>query len=324
MYYIFQWLSYFILSGVALGITGLSLLSSINTQHYLIMSLKVLIFLLVSYQVLYEGFKLSNLKVVLKDHYPHFKNNFLVFIYVVLGGIATFFIANQLNLNAVLVSGFVGLVASITFKKYQIPIYCGSFAGMASILIFDHMGWMFLSSIFTGLLFVASQEVFKGFGGKLGATAFLGTFVTALITKNYQDTYLQMEIYIQWEVIIYFILGAVVTNRLHLITKKSTVFTSGMLGVLAGIVLPIVYQENGLSLAAALFSGTFLGMTKIERFEKTRYFLLASIVGGIIFIYSQPYFNGLGGKLGSIAFISSMAMTSLKHLVLSFKKNKEI
>lgn len=322
MYYIFQWLSYFILSGVALSITGLSFLSALNTQHHLIFILKAFIFLLVAYQVLYEGYMLSNLKLVLKDNYPHLKKNFLIFTAVVLGGVVTFFIATQLQLNAVLVSGFVGLLGSIFIKKYEIPIYTGSFAGMASILIFDNLGWMFISSVFTGLLFISSQEVFNGFGGKLGATAFFGTFVTAILAKSYQDTYLQMEILVQWEIIIFFILGAVVTNQLHLITKKSTVFTSGILGVLAGIFLPIIYPDNGLNLAAALFSGAFLGMTKVERFEKSIYFLFASIIGGIIFIYSQPYFNGLGGKLGSIAFVSSMAMTSLKHIVLSFKKNK--
>lgn len=314
MYLILQWLSYFVLSGIAFGITWLSLVSALDSGHYISFAFKIFIFILVGYQLFYEGYLLWQKRMEIQKKNLRLKEDALVFISLVIGAMLTFFISEQFGLNAVLVSGFVGLLASIFIPKYQIAIYCGSFAGMASGLLFGHIGWIFISSIFTGLLFVFSQEIFKGFGGKLGASAFWGTFITALLAECYHKTVIELEIVVQWEVIFYFVLGAVFTNQLHLISKKSTVFTSGVFGVIAGILLPIFYPEEGLMLAAALFSGTFIGMTKVERFDKSIYYLLASIFGGIIFIYSQTYFNGLGGKLGAIAFISSLAMTSLQQI----------
>jgi len=321
MYLLVQWLSYLIFSGIVFGITWLSLLSAMNSGHYVSLVLKALIFLLITFQVFYEGYKLWQKRQEIQTKDFQIKEDIINFISLILGAMLTFFVSAQFGLNAVLVSGFVGLSASILFPKYQIAIYCGSFAGMASGILFGHSGWILVSSLFTALLFVFSREVYSGFGGKLGASAFWGTLITALLAGCYHQTVLELEIVVQWEVILYFVLGAIFTNQLHLFSKKSTVFTSGIFGVIAGILLPIFYPEEGLMLAAALFSGTFIGMTKVERFDKSIYYLLASIFGGIIFIYSQTYFNGLGGKLGAIAFISSLAVASLRQIVgLAMKK----
>lgn len=91
--------------------------------------------------------KLVDLKSAIEDNNPKSKKNIIVFLSVVLGCLFTFVIANQLNLNSVLVAGLVGVVASILFKKYQVPIYCGSFAGMASSLIFNDISLIFISAL---------------------------------------------------------------------------------------------------------------------------------------------------------------------------------
>lgn len=320
MAYLLHWVGFMILSSIALSITGLSIHTAFVNGHYFMFVLKFAIFIMIVLELYKEGKSLKESKsIILRKHNNIIKQSSIV-LSIVLGGLSTFLIGNYFGINSVIMAGAVGIVANMFFKEYQIPIYCGSFAGMASALIFTDVYQIFISTLFTGILFILSQEILKGFGGKLGATAFFGTFMTVVLYGKYHETLSYTQVNIQIEIIICFILGAIFAHQVHLLTGKSTVLTSGVSGVLAGIILPIIYSVNGLTFAAALFSGAFLGMTGEGRFTKTSYFLLASVVGGIIFIYSQPYFNGLGGKLGAIAFISSLTMTQVKMALSHFRK----
>lgn len=320
MAYLFHWVGFMILSAIALSITGLSINTAFVNEHYLVFILKFTILIMIILELYKEGKALIKAKeIILKKHNNLLKQFFIV-ASIIAGGLFTFVVGNYLGINAVIMAGFVGVIANLFFKEYQVPIYCGSFAGMASALIFTNVTLIFVSTLFTGILFILSQEILKGFGGKLGATAFFGTFITVVLYGKYHETLVDTQVSIQIEIIVCFVIGAILAHQLHLITGKSTVLTSGISGVLAGILLPIIFKANGLTLAAALFSGAFLGMTGEERFKKTSYFLVASIIGGIIFIYSQPYFNGLGGKLGAIAFISSLTMTQVKIAISHFRR----
>jgi len=237
----------------------------------------------------------------------------------------TYFLSSSLSINPVLASGLVGLLASLLVKKYEVAIYCASFAGMASALGFESISLFVLAGLITGLIYIFSQEVFAGFGGKLGAMAFFSTLVLALVNQSFKVTYLEVEVVFQFEIVVYFILGAFLTHVIRLVTGQSSVFCSSALGIIAGGSLPFLYPNQGVFLAAAVFSGTFIGMTAPNRFEKYRYFILAGCMGSLIYLYSQPYFNGLGGKLGAIAFISGLAVNSGRksyHYLRSFLDDK--
>ena len=66
---------------------------------------------------------------------------------------------------------------------------------------------------------------------------------------------------------------------------------------------PRFYERNGLH--AALYSGAFAGMTSLTLLRNPMDVFILSLFCAILFITSRPFANGFGGRLGTIAFISS-------------------
>ncbi len=70
--------------------------------------------------------------------------------------------------------------------------------------------------------------------------------------------------------------------------------------------LPKFYDRKALH--AALYAGSFAGMTSSHILLGLPYLLLISMIGTILFLWSRPYLNGFGGKLGTISFLSALAV----------------
>lgn len=71
----------------------------------------------------------------------------------------------------------------------------------------------------------------------------------------------------------------------------------GLLGALVG------YFMNTEDVAMVIFAGSFVGMTTFS-IASLPIILLAGLACGILYLLSEPFFVGYGGKLGAIAFIS--------------------
>jgi hypothetical protein len=67
---------------------------------------------------------------------------------------------------------------------------------------------------------------------------------------------------------------------------------------------------------AIIYAGAFAGMTAPEHFNQIEYFLLLSLLGTLAYFASRPFFNGIGGKLGTIAFVASFIFIFLKGKLL--------
>ena len=65
---------------------------------------------------------------------------------------------------------------------------------------------------------------------------------------------------------------------------------------------------------AVIYAGAFAGMCAPEHLIRHEYILLISILGTLIYLVGRPHFNGFGGKLGAIAFISSLFLILIKGL----------
>lgn len=70
---------------------------------------------------------------------------------------------------------------------------------------------------------------------------------------------------------------------------------------LVTLFLPVAFVT---SMNASFFGSTFVGMTAKTRMGRKRVFG-ASLLFAVIFIFVLPYFQGLGGGLGTAAFIAS-------------------
>jgi hypothetical protein len=87
----------------------------------------------------------------------------------------------------------------------------------------------------------------------------------------------------------------------------SAVVASAAVGLLGSLVPEVEAQ-------ALIYSGSFAGMCSEEILSSHLQVLFLSLVGGAIFIVAKPHFKGMGGKMGAIAFVSSLFLLALKVL----------
>ncbi len=117
--------------------------------------------------------------------------------------------------------------------------------------------------------------------------------------------------------IFYSIIGAVLTFVMYNRFKLSVVLSSGLVGVMAAVVLPVIYPVNGAALAVMAYCASFAGMSSKDRIANELVMTVVAIMAALIFIFSSPYLNGAGGKSGITAFAS---VITIKGLTIIFNK----
>ena len=100
------------------------------------------------------------------------------------------------------------------------------------------------------------------------------------------------------------VLGAQITFFLVHEKRFSTVRASSAATLVFALLTGFFATDFVLSLQAAFFGSTFVGMTSNSRMGRKRVFL-ASLLFAAVFICVLPSLKGLGGGLGTAAFVSS-------------------
>ncbi|WP_440770745.1 hypothetical protein [Natronorubrum sp. DTA28] len=227
---------------------------------------------------------------------------------VVIGAVVTYALSVHAGVGPVLASALVGLAAGLAVPKVGAPVYCGSFVGMASPAVFGSLESVALAGVVAGLGFVATTESFGGVGGKLGTLAMFGCLATAAL--------LGLEFATpgapQWElahlIVPVAVAGAIATVVLSVRLEWGAVVGSGVVGVIASVVFPLAVPAFGATLAAVAFCASFVGMSSTERLSGLVQIGVAGGLSGLVFLLVTPAFGGSGGKLGTIAFVSCIAL----------------
>lgn len=310
MFYYFSVLSYILYSFLVAKLFLTSLVSSFTSGHFIIFFLKIIVIIFLFYEIIIEW------KVYLRPKKTDLikrklaKHDFIVFLSVFLGALCSYLINHNFALGSVVASSLVGLIGGLLLPSLAIPIYCGSFAGMVSSLLVSDALSVIAIGIFAGLLFVAGSETFKGFGGKLGATAYFATLIVSIFFETFSDTMTGGAIALDYGVFIVFVIGSLGTYFINKQYKVGVVVASSLLGLTSALILPNIFLD-GNSLAIALFCGTFIGMSTTSKLSTKISVIIAGVIGTVIYSYTAPYFAGLGGKLGLIAFGSSIATAGI-------------
>lgn len=227
------------------------------------------------------------------------------------GTIATLVVVIELGLSPIVSAGVVGIVAAIVVPKRAVPAYCGAFVGMTSPELFVTYWHALVAAGVASVVFVLGKPVFHGVGGKLGTTAFVGaTVIVATTAGEFHSEALPGDVTTALVVVVA-ILGAMVTFSIHARVVPSPVFASGLVGVVGGISSPIVFGDVGGLVAATVFAASFAGMTDPKRIPNEGWILLSGAMVGVVVVYTMPYLGGSGGKLGTIAFGSCLAVYGL-------------
>lgn len=310
MFYVLSVLSFALYVFLVTTLFFTSLMSSLSTGHFIVSIFKFIVICFLLYEIWTEWHVYLRPKKtdLLKRRFT--KHDFQVFLSVFLGAICTYYLNHNFSLGAVVASSLIGIIAGLLLPKFAVPIYCGSFAGMVSSLLASDTLSLITIGVFAGILFVAGTETFKGFGGKLGATAYFATLLSSIFFNKFSDTMVGGEINLHPHVFIVFIIGSIGTYLINEQYNIGVVTASGLLGLTFALILPNIFS-NGHSLAVALFCGTFIGMSTTSKLSTRVSVMVASLIGTIIFLYTAPYFAGLGGKLGLIAFGSTVATSGI-------------
>lgn len=321
MLYYLSTISFIIYSLLVTVLFITSLISSFTTGHYLVSAFKVIVIIFLLYEIAVEWFVYHKPKKILFKEKVLSKNELYTFIAVFFGAVGSYLLNHNFQLGAVVASALIGILGAILIKKYAIPIYCGSFAGMVSSVLVEDLVLIILVALFSGILYTLGSETFKGFGGKLGATAYFGTLLGSFFYDTFAYTMTETYISIEHEVFIVFIVGALGTYLINKYLDTGAVLASALIGISGGLIQPNLMQ-SGSALAVALFCGTFIGMSKPAKLSSRLSVIIASLIGSTIYLYTASYFAGLGGKLGLIAFGSSVATAGFLNFRKSYKEKR--
>lgn len=230
------------------------------------------------------------------------------FLAVVIGALLTYTGSINLGLGAVTASCLVGLLAALITPKVAVPAYCGAFVGMSSIKLFASHSGLAVAATVSGVVYVLGTQVLNGFGGKLGTIAFVGTasigwgLTRAFVITPTPDLETSLLI------VFFATVAAVSTFVLSIHLKHGPVLASSVVGLLGGLILPALYPLTGGTLAVLVVCASYTGMSNTERCPHPWMMVLAGLITGVIFVYSTPLAGGAGGKLGTIAFGSMIAV----------------
>ncbi len=229
------------------------------------------------------------------------KEKVILILSTILASVLTYLLSIRFHLGPFIASGLVGLISTKVLKKFSSPMYAASFASMSSSEVLPSVPSSGVAGLITGILYILTQKVFVGIGGKLGAIAFLSVLIISLFVSEVQFsqnlTYLE-GLYL----ILGSSLGAVLTYSVSTRFKQNPVFSSSIVVLTAALISNISLRYD--NLVAAITCGTYAGMSSEEVIgDLKRMFFIGGLAGIILFL-SWPLFSGVGGKLGLIAFLA--------------------
>lgn len=210
------------------------------------------------------------------------------------GALAVLALSRGATASVVLAASLVGCAGALLERRSRgqgplreaaAPLYCGAFAGMTSELVLRHPAWVLLAGVLAGLLLALLGNSWRGIGGKLGSTAFLGVVTICVLAGAF---------------------GAMGTGApLHSFSSLEKAFLLGF-----ALLAPM-------PLAAVWLGASFVGMSAPDRLgAHPRPSLLAmGLLFGLFTLGFEPRLAGIGGDLGATAAVSVFAVLGAQALV---------
>jgi hypothetical protein len=261
--------------------------------------------------MLQEFFRIKNNKEKAKIYYVDI-------FYVFLGGVIAYILNIYLGQGAIIAASLVGILGFGVKPKYSIQLYTGAFVGMVSPDIYHDFYHILLASLVAGIIFTLGRNVFNGFGGKLGATAF-SSWIIIFYVCNVDLLSLNFTLENNYYLLIISFLGTLLTFLFSHYYNKDVVAVSAIISLIGALILPEIMIDYNVDYSLILMTATFAGMSTKDRVKNILEIVIISLFVAIIFIYSYSHFGGGGGKLGTIAFGAVLASYGIKSIYQKIK-----
>lgn len=302
-------LGLFLLAIPAVSLAGLAVLGAIHEAESIVLGGFLFVIALFAFRGI--GFELRSVRDTPEIESMEYPEMLEIAGAIMTGGFVTFVLVAEGQFSPVVAASLTGLLAVVVRRPLAVPTYCGAFVGMTSPVLFPTYWQGLVAAILAVVVFLLARPVFHGVGGKLGTTAFVGATLTVLGTSTSFLTAPLPAFDTAGLVVVYSVVAAVATFTVHNRSPLDPVSASGGIGILGGLTLPWLYPVVGDLLVAAIYAASFAGMSDSTRIPDERWMALAGIGVGLIMVYTTPYVGGSGGKLGTIAFVSCLAVYGL-------------
>lgn len=250
------------------------------------------------------------------------KTDFYTFLWVYFPAIMTYNIAMYDAFSSVFASALVGLVGAVLVKKYELPIFCGSFVGMASASLFGAWGFVF-AALMAGIVYVFSSRLFRGFGGRAGTIAFSGILISMLMNDLSSAPALSFTLLEGGYLILAGLGGALLTRLLHKTQKVSVVAASAITGLFLSLLFD--YETFALSpyIVMVGYGASFVGMSDESLLPSYYWIGIGGALFGILYYLLSGVMNGSGGKLGMMAFITVIILYGIRNGWIRYQEKKQ-
>ena len=286
------------------------------TAHWLGGALSSIILIGVGFGIYFEGKAVFAAQTTVDP----LRRTALEVLAVLVGGLASYTLAHDVGLGPVVAASLVGIVAHLVAPQFSTAAYTGAFVGMTSDLLLLTHTEVLLASLTSGVVFYLTKPVFPGVGGKLGTIALIGTTLMSLSLQRIFLIAPLPDFQTSLEIIVIALIATPLTFYLSAVHGNGPVLASSVVGMISGLVLHVIYPEMGTNLAVVAICASFAGMSSRERLPNFGMVLLVALFTGVAFIFSTPHLGGAGGKLGTIAFGSVLAVVGFQRMLRGNEK----
>ncbi len=125
-----------------------------------------------------------------------------------------------------------------------------------------------------------------------------------LFSVKYLDLHHKEYAYEKLSVVVWVPVGAVICYLLNIHYGLGSVLAAGIVGTIASF-LPLINKKSIYlkQVPTSIYCGAFVGMSSTEISTSVGFVMIAAMVAGVFLLLSKNLFIGVGGKLGTMAFL---------------------
>lgn len=124
----------------------------------------------------------------------------------------------------------------------------------------------------------------------------------ALSYRKKHRLHIELKHEVHYDLFVWFLIGSFATYFLQSTVGLNTVFAAGLVGFTGSFTRNIKYQmKSAAHWPIAIYCGAFVGMTQLP--YGYVFIFLSTILTAVFYTFSHHYFHGIGGKLGTLAFM---------------------
>ncbi|MBJ7881353.1 hypothetical protein [Gelidibacter salicanalis] len=139
--------------------------------------------------------------------------------------------------------------------------------------------------------------------------------LTLLFGHKYLDLHHDEYAYEKASIALWVPVGALLCYLLYTYTDVGNVIAAAIIGTAASFLPNINRNSDYLKkLPTAIYCGVFVGMSSPVVAPSVFYVIAAGIIAGVVFLLSKNLFVGIGGKLGTIAFVGVVMVTLINFI----------